>query len=121
MATIIRNNFGGIITVNGKTFKDNTGVIEITEDGITVNGEPIEEYEAHAVKIEIHGNVETIENTDASINVSGDVNSINTKNGNVVVGRDVLGDVNSKNGNVIVKGHVSGNATTKNGNISNES
>ena len=51
------------------------------------------------------------------IKVEGMVNTITSKNGNISVNGDVLGNVDSKNGNITVAGSIQGDATTKNGNI----
>lgn len=115
-------NFGGAIsgktTINGKVYENLSGTMTITDKGVFVNGKPIEEYEEPPVfKIEINGNVETIESESADIEVKGDVRSISSKNGNISVGRDVLENVESKNGNIHVSGKVIGDVTTKNGNI----
>lgn len=114
-------NFGGKCgktIIGGKVYENICGTMTITDKGIYVNGKPIEEYKEPPVfKIEVHGNVETIESDGTDIEVKGDVGTINTKNGNISVGRDVLQNVESKNGNIHVSGKVIGDVTTKNGNI----
>lgn len=120
MANIISNIncSGGSLIFNGKKYNVN-GQVVITTEGFFINGKSIEKYEeAPVFKIEIHGNVDSIESENASIEVNGDVNSVNTKNGNVQVGRDVKGNAETKNGNILVSGKVMGDVTTKNGNIS---
>lgn len=109
---------GGKTLINGKVYENISGTMEITDKGVFVNGKPIEEYDAPPVfKIEISGNVETIESECADIEVKGDVKNVNSKNGNISVGHDVLENVESKNGNIHVYGKVMGDVTTKNGNI----
>lgn len=120
MTNIINFNCanGGKTVINGKTYSNIRGNMEINDKGVFVNGKPIEEYEEPPVfKIEINGNVETIESENADIEVKGDVRTVNSKNGNISIGRDVLENVESKNGNIHISGKVMGDVTTKNGNI----
>lgn len=120
MTNIINFNCanGGKTVINGKTYSNFRGNMEINDKGVFVNGKPIEEYEEPPVfKIEINGNVETIESENADIEVKGDVKTVNSKNGNISIGRDVLENVESKNGNIHISGKVMGDVTTKNGNI----
>lgn len=117
MATII-NKIAGEIRFGDKVFRNVKNMI-IAEDGsITINGVPVEEYngeEPNTFKIEITGNVETIESQDADVEVKGNAGNITSKNGNITC-KDVTGSVINKNGNIIC-GSVSGGVTTKNGNI----
>lgn len=117
MATII-NSIKGKINIGGKTFT-NIHNITIGDDGIiTIDGKSVEEFngkEQTVFKIEVIGNVESIETENADVEVKGNAGSIVSKNGNVHCG-DVTGNVESKNGNVIC-GSVSGDVNTKNGNI----
>ena len=121
MKTVITNincNCTGRIVIDGKVYEGINGKMTITDKGIFVNGKPLEEYtEPPVMKIEIHGNVETIDSEDSDIEVKGNVTTVNSKNGNIHVGRDVLQNVESKNGNIHVNGNVMGEVTTKNGNI----
>ena len=112
------------VTINGKTqingrYINLTGQnVSITDNGIYVNGKPIEEFDESQVpvlRIEITGNVETIETEDADVTVNGRVGSISSKNGNVQA-QTVEGDIVSKNGNVCVN-TCHGSCDTKNGNI----
>lgn len=116
--TVINSFTGGEITINGKVYRNVSGHMEVTDKGIFVNGKPIEEWgEAPVVKIELHGNVENIISENADVEVKGNATSVNTKNGNIGIGGDVLGNVDTKNGNVSISGKVEGDVTTKNGNI----
>lgn len=110
------NQMSGSFWANGKEYKNIKGTIEINDDGIFVDGKPIEEYKEPPVfKIVVEGSVESIETENADVEVKGSVNTITSKNGNVTCG-DVMGNVDSKNGNVCC-GNVAGDVTTKNGNI----
>ena len=99
----------GSVTINGKT---------ITDNEILVNGKPIEEYkEPFRVEITIKGNVQDMTVENSPVRVEGKVGVAMSKNGNVSIKGNVLGNVESKNGNITVAGDVHGDATTKNGNI----
>lgn len=117
MATrTIINSCKGSFSLNGKEYKNISGTVEITDNGIFVNGKPIEEYKEPPVfKVIIEGSVESIETENADVEVKGSVGTIASKNGNVTCG-EVTGNVETKNGNVMC-GKVAGDVTTKNGNI----
>lgn len=113
--TFIQHVAGSFFT-NGKEYKNIKGTIEINDNGIFVNGSPIEEYKEPPVfKLVVEGSVESIETENADVEVKGFVHSVTSKNGNITCG-DVMGNVDSKNGNVHC-GRVAGDVTTKNGNI----
>jgi hypothetical protein len=112
------------VTINGKTrvngrYVNLTGQnITITDNGIYVNGKPIEEFDESQVpvlKIEITGNIETLTTENGEVTVNGRVGTVVSKNGNVNC-QTVEGNVESKNGNVMC-GKIMGDCDTKNGNI----
>ena len=118
MNSNIYMNHNGKTVINGKVYENISGNINITDEGVFVNGKPIEEYtEPHVCKIEIYGNVENIESENADVTVNGSAGNVVSKNGNVRVSNGVTGNVESKNGNIVVGGGVGGDVTTKNGNI----
>ena len=119
MGTIISNIHGnGKTVINGKVYENIRGNMFITDEGIFINGKPVEEYqEPPVIKIEITGSVDAIESENADVTVNGPAGSVTTKNGNVQVSGGVKGNVDTKNGNVTVGGGVGGDVTTKNGNI----
>ncbi|MCR5065125.1 MAG: hypothetical protein K6A67_05075 [Bacteroidales bacterium] len=118
MNNIFNLHHNGKVTVDGKVYENINGNVEITDRGVFVNGVPIAEYEqAPVLKIEFVGRAEKIECDNADVTITGDVGEVNTINGNVNVGHDVLGNCESKNGNIFVEGKVSGNVVTKNGSI----
>lgn len=119
MSNSIFNIHGnGKIAINGKVYENISGNMEITDKGVFVNGQPIEEYtEPPVCKIEIYGNVESIESENADVTVNGSAGTVVSKNGNVRISNGVTGNVESKNGNIIVGGGIGGDVTTKNGNI----
>lgn len=112
------------VTINGKTqinghYINLTGQnVSITDNGIYVNGKPIEEFDESQVpvlRIEITGNVESLTTENGEITVNGRVGTVVSKNGNVNC-QTVEGNVESKNGNVMC-GKIMGDCDTKNGNI----
>jgi len=106
------------ISINGKIYENIKGTMEITDKGIFVNGQPIEEYkEPTVVYLIIEGDVECITSDCGDITVHGSAKTINSKNGNVIIKSTVEGNVESKNGNITITGGVNGDVTSKNGNI----
>ena len=112
------------MTINGKTrvngrYVNLTGQnITITDRGMFVNGKPLEEFDDSQVpvlRIEITGNVESLTTENGEVTVNGRVGTVVSKNGNVEC-QTVEGNVESKNGNVIVT-TCHGDCDTKNGNI----
>ena len=112
------------MTINGKTrvngrYVNLTGQnITITDNGIYVNGKPIEQFDESQVpvlRIEITGNVESLTTENGEVTVNGRVGTVVSKNGNVEC-QTVEGNVESKNGNVMC-GKIMGDCDTKNGNI----
>ena len=112
------------VTINGKTqingrYINLTGQnVSITDNGIYVNGKPIEEFDDSQVpvlRIEITGNVESLTTENGEVTVNGRVGTVVSKNGNVNC-QTVEGNVESKNGNVMC-GKIMGDCDTKNGNI----
>ena len=112
------------VTIKGKTkingrYINLTGQnVSITDNGIYVNGKPIEEFDESQVpvlRIEITGNVESLTTENGEVTVNGRVGTVVSKNGNVNC-QTVEGNVESKNGNVMC-GKIMGDCDTKNGNI----
>ena len=112
------------VTINGKTrvngrYVNLTGQnITITDRGMFVNGKPIEEFDDSQVpvlRIELTGNVESLTTENGEVTVNGRVGTVVSKNGNVEC-QTVEGNVESKNGNVIVT-TCHGDCDAKNGNI----
>lgn len=118
MMSIINIHGGGETIINGKVYKNLSGQMTITDKGVFVNGKPIEECdEPFVLKVEINGNVESVDSENADVTINGSAGSVVSKNGNIHVSRDVTGSVETKNGNIIIGGGVGGDVTTKNGNI----
>lgn len=97
------------VTINGKTrvngrYVNLTGQnITITDGGIFVNGKPLEEFDESQVpvlRIEITGNVESLTTENGEVTVNGRVGTVVSKNGNVMCGK-IMGDCDTKNGNIM--------------------
>ena len=111
-------NCNGKMALGGREIHAKGRKIEINGNGAFIDGVPADQSkgeERPVLKIEITGNVETIETEDADVTVNGRVGSISSKNGNVQA-QTVEGDIVSKNGNVCVN-TCHGSCDTKNGNI----
>ena len=108
----------GSIVINGKTYKNISGNIVVNDEGVFVNGQPLEEYKEHVVmNVTIQGDCDTVEAEDGDISIVGNVRDVTAKNGNIRIDGSVTGNVDNKNGNVAIHGSVGGDVTTKNGNI----
>lgn len=120
--TIFRIAGGQNVLIGTKPINVPKGsTMTIDETGsVFVDGQPIEEFTPEErplfLKVEVSGNVESITTTDGEVAVHGDVGDIRTENGNVTCD-EVYGDVRTENGNVHC-GNVSGRVITENGNIS---
>lgn len=121
---IIINNASctGKININGREISLHGKSLEMRDGQIIVDGKPIEEYdegECPIIKIEITGNVDNINTENGEVTVNGRVGSICSKNGNVKC-ETVEGNIDSKNGNIYCH-TVNGDVETKNGNIIRQS
>lgn len=97
------------VTINGKTqingrYINLTGQnVSITDNGIYVNGKPIEEFDESQVpvlRIEITGNVESLTTENGNVNCQTVEGNVESKNGNVMCGK-IMGDCDTKNGNIM--------------------
>lgn len=107
------------ITINGKTYRAK-GNISIINDRILVDGVAIDasELEAKTINITIEGksvNVERIEDV-GEVTVTGDVESVNSTNGDITVNGKVIGNVMTTNGDVRAE-NIEGNVSSINGSI----
>jgi hypothetical protein len=104
------------IIINGKQIISNSGNISISNGKVIIDG--VEQTDdSKTINVVINGNINNLDiDYASSIEVNGDVNTVNSKNGNIVCG-NVTSNVESKNGNIKC-GNVGGDVNTKNGNIS---
>ena len=104
-----------MITINGKTYKGNN--IVVSGDCVYIDGKKMEGDDSKEININVVGDLGSIKVDNCNkLEVRGNCSSVESKNGDVIVGGYVSGDVVSKNGNISC-GNVAGNVETKNGNI----
>ena len=118
MNIISKMTFNRKTQINGRYINLTGQNVSITDNGIYVNGKPIEEFDESQVpvlKIEITGNVENLTTENGEVTVNGSVGSVVSKNGNIEC-QTVEGNAESKNGNIFVT-TCHGDCDTKNGNI----
>lgn len=118
MNIISKMTIHGKTKINGRYINLTGQNVSITDNVIYVNGKPIEQFDESQVpvlRIEITGNVESLTTENGEVTVNGRVGTVVSKNGNVNC-QTVEGNVESKNGNVMC-GKIMGDCDTKNGNI----
>lgn len=118
MNIISKMTIHGKTTINGRYINLTGQSVSITDNGIYVNGKPIEQFDESkmpVLRIEITGNVESLTTENGEVTVNGRVGTVVSKNGNVNC-QTVEGNVESKNGNVMCA-KIMGDCDTKNGNI----
>jgi len=118
MNIISKMTFNRKTKINGRYINLTGQNVSITDNGIYVNGKPIEEFDESQVpvlKIEITGNIESLTTENGEVTVNGRVGSVVSKNGNIEC-QTVEGNAESKNGNIFVT-TCHGDCDTKNGNI----
>lgn len=104
---------GGLIRVNGVEYRGNT--ITVTNDGIKIDGKTVNFVERD-IKVEVIGDIETLEVGAGHTQVSGSVRSLRTGSGDVYVAGDA-GSVSTGSGDVDIDGSVSGDVHTGSGDI----
>ena len=116
--TII-GNISGRITYNGRTINvPQSSLMEIVNGQILIDGKPFEQYnkaDCPIIKIELTGNVESIETESGDVTVNGDVRYVKTMSGDVRC-KTVEGDVSTMSGDVTCD-NIKGNCSTMSGNI----
>ena len=101
---------GHIVHLNGKKMK-------ITEDGIYVDGVSVEQYTepSKEIKIEITGNVQSIQTVSADITVHGNVDMAKTMSGDIRC--NVVENMAKTMSGSIICDSISGNCSTMSGDI----
>lgn len=118
MITITNIGINGKIFLNGREVNVTGRKIEIRDGKMIIDGTPIDQYDESRLpvfKIEINGDVDSIQAETGDVTVNGNVREVTSKNGNVRC-HTVEGNVDSKNGNVVCD-VIKGSCDTKNGNI----
>jgi len=105
-----------MIKINGKTYKGNN--VSIINGQVIIDGKKADTPEDEKViNITIDGNIKTLDVDYCNkLEMTGDCESVTSKNGNIQVKGNVTGDVNNKNGNIVCR-NIGGNAETKNGDV----
>lgn len=86
VSTII-GGISGNVTYNGKTINiPRVSRFEMIDGKVLINGKPFEQYneaDCPIIKIEITGNVESIETESGDVTIQGDASNVNTMSGDV--------------------------------------
>jgi cytoskeletal protein CcmA (bactofilin family) len=111
------DNVGGSIIVNGKNYGSGTNV-RVANGKVYIDDKIQESSDDKNINIQINGDIESL-NVDIcdKIIVQGNVDNVETTNGNVQVDGIVLGNVKTTNGSVKIGGSVQGEVSTVNGSI----
>lgn len=105
-----------MISINGKTYK-NANNITITDGKVILDGVVQNVEDSPTINISIEGDVQTLSVDSCEvIHVAGDTYSLNTVNGKVIALGNV-NDIETINGNVKCNGDILGNVKTVNGNV----
>lgn len=118
VSTII-GGISGNVTYNGKTINIPRGSrFEMADGQVLINGKPFEQYneaECPIIKIEVTGNVDTIETESGDVTVNGHIHNVSTMSGDVRCD-NVEGNVNTMSGDV-ASSSIKGHCSTMSGNI----
>lgn len=112
----------GAVVINGKSYNPRAGgSVSIENGAVYVDGvcsDPtIPSSTSATFNVKIEGTVGSIRLDVGSVTVAGDVDTIGTASGDVVVNGHVRGAVNTMSGDVDIRGDLHGNATTMSGDI----
>ncbi len=115
----IIGGISGNVTYNGKTINIPRGSrFEMIDGKVLINGKPFEQYneaDFPIIKIELTGNVESIETESGDVTVNGGVHNISTMSGDVHC-ETVEGSVSTMSGDVTCA-NIKGNCSTMSGDI----
>jgi DUF4097 and DUF4098 domain-containing protein YvlB len=105
---------GGKVVIDGREFRGNNVSIDfngnVVVDGITQDGQLV-----GPVSVVVHGDVESIENSNGSVSCNN-AGRVQTTNGKVTVTGSINGDVKTTNGDVSAAS-IMGKVSTVNGDI----
>lgn len=83
---------------------------------IVINGKEIAQEDGSEINIEINGNINHFNLPSGSVTVNGDVKSLYTMSGNVVVNNGNVGKITTTSGNVTISGNCTDKISTTSGN-----
>lgn len=107
------------ININGKSFQGDN--ISVNGSRILIDGKSVydgeEESKLGPISINVEGEIDSLDvPVVEELNVYGNVNDLETMNGNVAVEGDIFGDVETFNGNVKAR-TIKGDVETFNGDV----
>lgn len=108
---------GGTTTINGVSYQGSN--IRIENGILTIDGKRPSQVMDHNISIQVNGDVESIDAGSGRVTVAGNATNISTGSGNVKCG-DADGNVQTGSGNITCK-NIKGSVRTGSGNISCES
>lgn len=104
-----------MIIINGKTISGKN--ISVSGNKVIVDGKEVSDLEEQKViNIEVTGDIQTLQSGNGSVSVKGDVGSIETVNGDIEIEGDVKLNIKTVNGDVSC-GAVGGSVSSVNGSI----
>ena len=83
---------------------------------IVINGKEIAQEDGE-INIEINGNINHFNLPSGSVTVNGDVKSLYTMSGNVVVNNGNVGKITTTSGNITISGNCTDKISTTSGNV----
>ena len=101
------------VVINGKHYTGNNVVV--TDQHIIIDGQVIESSQIPDIRIEVHGDAESIESTSGKIIIHGNAGNTKTVSGDVACG-NVINTVTTTSGDVSCK-NIGGNVRTVSGNV----
>ncbi len=108
------------ISINGRSISIGGTLLSVVINNgrVTVNGQDVTPEDAKDIHISIEGHVDSIR-ADAcnSIEVTGNVQQVQTQSGSVQVGGDVLGSVSTMSGSIECDGKINGSVSTMSGDV----
>lgn len=107
------------ITINGKTLITSGKLVQVQNNKVCVDGKELTwaELESKTINIHVEGNVEELRvNCCSKVEVSGDVKTLETQSGDVVIKGNVSGDIRTQSGDVSC-GNIAGSVKTQSGDI----
>lgn len=106
------------VTINGKSYSNTQSSYIHSNGDVWINGVKQEQSVVNIVNIEVTGDVGTLNNTNGTVSVTGNVSGgVETTNGKITVGGSVTGDAKTTNGDIRAQS-ISGKCKTTNGDIS---
>ncbi len=106
----------GTISINGRSYSGNN--VSISNGVVTIDGQvQLDGAKLPTITINVQGNLDSLKvDSCREVDVTGDVNNLQTMSGDVRVSGSVFGRVETLSGNVKA-GSIAGNVKTLSGNI----